>query len=213
MSSTGAGYDLSPTTFSPDGRIFQVEYASKAVENSSTALGVRCADGVVMAVEKLLMSKLLVPGSNRRLQTIDKCAGIAITGLVADGRQLVNRARSECSGWLDAYNYHMPPDVLCNHLSEYVHYFTLHGSLRPFGAACILASYDEVGARAQRCSPRHRPTHVFCVRARPDAGAEDPPAAHDRAVGSLLRACFCAVGLQCAVNPQRARMLSSHAEI
>ena len=120
-----------------------------------------------MAVEKLLMSKLLVPGSNRRLQTIDKSAGIAITGLVADGRQLVNRARSECSGWLDAYNYHMPPDVLCNHLSEYVHYFTLHGSLRPFGAACILASYDEVGARVQRCSPRSRPTHVFCARARP----------------------------------------------
>jgi len=143
MSSSGAGYDLSPTTFSPDGRIFQVEYASKAVENSSTALGVRCSDGVVMAVEKLLMSKLLVPGSNRRLQTVDKHTGIAITGLVADGRQLVNRARSECQGFEDAYNYHIPPDVLCNRLSEYVHYFTLHGSLRPFGSACILASYDE----------------------------------------------------------------------
>ena len=147
MSSTGAGYDLSPTTFSPDGRIFQVEYASKAVENSSTALGVRCSDGIVLAVEKLLMSKLLVPGSNRRLQTVDKFSGMAFTGLVADGRQLVNRARAECSSFSELYDYHIPPDVLCNRLSEYVHYFTLHGSLRPFGSACILASYDEVRPR------------------------------------------------------------------
>ena len=74
MSSTGAGYDLSPTTFSPDGRIFQVEYATKAVENSGTAIGVRCTDGVVLGVEKLLASKLLVPGSNRRLHTVGGCA-------------------------------------------------------------------------------------------------------------------------------------------
>lgn len=143
MSSTGAGYDLSPTTFSPDGRIFQVEYATKAVDNSSTALGVRCSDGVVLAVEKLLMSKLLVPGSNRRLQTVGKHAGMAITGLVADGRQLVNRARSEASSFTEIYAYAIPPEVLCDRLSQYVHYFTLHGSLRPFGSACIIASYDE----------------------------------------------------------------------
>ena len=55
MASTGAGYDLSPTTFSPDGRIFQVEYATKAVENSGTVVGIRCADGVVLGVEKVCL--------------------------------------------------------------------------------------------------------------------------------------------------------------
>jgi len=52
MSATGSGYDYSPTTFSPDGRVFQVEYAVKAVEQSGTVLGVRCVDGVVLGVEK-----------------------------------------------------------------------------------------------------------------------------------------------------------------
>ncbi|CDQ63354.1 unnamed protein product [Oncorhynchus mykiss] len=58
MSSIGTGYDLSASTFSPDGRVFQVEYAMKAVENSSTAIGIRCKDGVVFGVEKLVLSKL-----------------------------------------------------------------------------------------------------------------------------------------------------------
>ena len=53
MSSTGAGYDYSAGVFSPDGRIFQIEYAAKAVENSGTAIGLKCQDGIVMAVEKV----------------------------------------------------------------------------------------------------------------------------------------------------------------
>ena len=69
MSSIGTGYDQSTTTFSPDGRVFQVEYATKAVDNSGTAIGIRCVDGVVMGVEKQKLSKLMVEGSNRRIFT------------------------------------------------------------------------------------------------------------------------------------------------
>ncbi|CAG8727729.1 23588_t:CDS:2, partial [Racocetra persica] len=65
MTSIGTGYDLSVSTYSPDGRVFQVEYAAKAVDNSGTAIGLRVKDGVVLAVEKLVQSKLLVPRSNR----------------------------------------------------------------------------------------------------------------------------------------------------
>ena len=61
VASTGAGYDLSPTTFSPDGRIFQVEYATKAVENAGTVVGMKCKDGVVLGVEKVMLSKMLLP--------------------------------------------------------------------------------------------------------------------------------------------------------
>ena len=67
MSSIGSGYDLSVDTFSPDGRIFQVEYAMKAIENSSTVVGLRCVDGVVLATEKLIASQLHVQGDNSRI--------------------------------------------------------------------------------------------------------------------------------------------------
>ncbi|CAG8589574.1 17944_t:CDS:2 [Cetraspora pellucida] len=82
MTSIGTGYDLSVSTYSPDGRVFQVEYAAKAVDNSGTAIGLRVKDGVVLAVEKLVQSKLLVPRSNRRIQTVDTHIGVTIADRV-----------------------------------------------------------------------------------------------------------------------------------
>lgn len=99
MASSGSGYDLSSSTFSPDGRIFQVEYASKAVENAGTALGLRCKDGIVLCVEKPLLSKMLLPSSSRRIHTIDTHSGVAFTGFVSDARQIMNRARSEAQDY------------------------------------------------------------------------------------------------------------------
>ena len=98
-------YDLSSTTYSPDGKIFQTEYAQKAVDNGrceeemrsrdaqldlttprhlrlcSTVIGLRCKDGVVLAVEKLVISKLLVEGSNRRIYNADRHVGVVRTAL------------------------------------------------------------------------------------------------------------------------------------
>ena len=76
QTSIGTGYDLSNSVFSPDGRNFQVEYAVKAVENGGTAIGIRCKDGVVLAMEKLITSKLLKPNANKRIATVDKHAGV-----------------------------------------------------------------------------------------------------------------------------------------
>lgn len=142
MASSGSGYDLSPSTFSPDGRIFQIEYASKAVENAGTALGVRCKDGIVLAVEKPLVSKMLLPSSSRRIHTIDEHSGLAFTGFVSDARQIMNRARQDALGYAKNYGTKIPPAVLAERLASYVHYFTLHGALRPFGSSILLASYD-----------------------------------------------------------------------
>lgn len=69
-------YDLSASQFSPDGRVFQVEYAMKAVENSGTVIGLKGTDGVVLAAEKLILSKLHEPGTNRRIFNIDKHIGM-----------------------------------------------------------------------------------------------------------------------------------------
>lgn len=143
MASSGSGYDLSSSTFSPDGRIFQVEYAHKAVENAGTALGLRCSDGVVLAVEKPLITKMLVKETTgRRVHTVDEYAGVAITGFVSDGRQIVNRAREEASNYDETYGTKIPARTLANRLSAYVHYFTLHGALRPFGCSTLIAAYD-----------------------------------------------------------------------
>jgi len=142
MSATGAGYDLSPTTFSPDGRVFQVEYAGKAVEKSGTAIGVQCRDGVVMGVEKTIISKMLVKNSNRRIQAVDKHCGVAMCGLAADARQLVNKGREESKSYKSFYGTGIPGQVLADRLAGHVHMHTLYWYLRPFGASILVAAYD-----------------------------------------------------------------------
>lgn len=142
MAGTGAGYDLSVTTFSPDGRIFQVEYAAKAVENSGTAIAICCKDGVVFAVEKFLVSKMLVPGTNKRVFPINRNTGCAVAGLVADARQLVTRARSEAKSYKSSYAEQMTPGLLSERLGMFVHAYTLYGSIRPFGASVLLGHVD-----------------------------------------------------------------------
>ncbi|EIM88530.1 20S proteasome subunit [Stereum hirsutum FP-91666 SS1] len=145
MTSIGTGYDLSASTYSPDGRIFQVEYANKAVENSGTAIGLRVKDGVVLAVEKLVHSKLLVPGANRRIQTVDRHIGLATAGLLADGRHLANRARDEAASYRDWYREPPTLKAVADRLGLYVQAYTLYSSVRPFGISTILGSVDKTG--------------------------------------------------------------------
>jgi 20S proteasome subunit alpha 7 len=84
-----------------------------------------------------------VHGSNRRIFSVDAHAGIAITGVPADGRQIVNRGREEAKNYRDTYGHQIVPSILSNRLAQYVHYFTIYGSLRPFGSTAIIAGYDE----------------------------------------------------------------------
>lgn len=78
----------------------------------------------------------------RRLHSVGKHAGVGFTGFVSDARQLVNRAREEASNYKSTYGSHIPPSVLADRMAAYVHYFTLHGALRPFGANVIIGGYD-----------------------------------------------------------------------
>lgn len=143
MTSIGTGYDLSAAQFSPDGRIFQVEYANKAVEASGTAIAMVCKDGVVLAVEKIVTSKLYEPGVNKRTYIIDKHIGMAVAGLLADARQLVGRAREEAANYRSNYGSNIPIKYLADRLSMYIHAHTLYGAIRPFGVSVILSSYED----------------------------------------------------------------------
>lgn len=142
MAGSGAGYDLSVTTYTPDGRVYQVEYAQKKVDTSGTAIAICLKDGVIFATEKLLTSKMLVPGTNKATYPVHRRAGMVLCGLIPDGRQLVNRGREEVNNYKNAYNEEMPANQLAERLGLFVHAYTLYWSIRPFGCAALIGAVD-----------------------------------------------------------------------
>ena len=93
MQPSGRGYDHGVSTFSPDGRLYQVEYARESVKRGTTTVGLKYKDGVVLIVDKRISSKLVIADSIEKMYQIDDHIGITTSGLVADARQLVDRAR------------------------------------------------------------------------------------------------------------------------
>jgi len=153
MSGIGSGYDLSTTTYSPDGRVFQVEYATKAVDNGSLTAAVHARDGVVIASETLIASKLHVKGAQRRIGAVARHAGMGASGYVPDARAVRDRARSECAQYKAFYGDSIPGKVLADRLGHYYHLFTLYWSVRPFGCASALAVKDDDGYHLYALEP------------------------------------------------------------
>lgn len=139
---SGSMYDVQTTIFSPEGRIFQVEYANKAVENGETIIGLKCKDGVIIGSEKQLVSKLQLPQSNRRVYGLENSIGCAINGRIPDGRHVVSRAKSDAATYLKQFGIEAPVKVLADRVSQYVHAYTLYGSYRPFGMSMVMAGWD-----------------------------------------------------------------------
>ena len=136
-----------------DGRNFQVEYAMKAVENGGTSIGIKCKDGVVLAVEKIINSKLLVPGKNKRIQTIDRHIGVAYSGLLPDGRHFVNRGRDEARSFKSIYKNPISVPHLMDRLGIYVQNYTCYNSVRPFGIVSIVGGVDDNGPHLSMLEP------------------------------------------------------------
>ncbi|CDJ37430.1 proteasome subunit alpha type 3, putative [Eimeria tenella] len=138
MAGLGSGYDISVSTFSPDGRVFQVEYASKAVDGAPLCLAAACKDGVVFAAEVPRVSPLLTKGANKVIFQVNEEIGLVFGGLLSDGRRLWGRARAEAANYKSAFGVSIPLGVLAERLSLFVHSFTLYWHLRPFGVTCLL---------------------------------------------------------------------------
>ncbi|KAH8742021.1 proteasome subunit alpha type 3 [Cryptosporidium ryanae] len=143
MASIGSGYDLSVSTFSPDGRVFQVEYANKAIDNSGTAVAIIYNSGVVFAVDNYVSSKMMIPGINRRVFAIDSRIGCCIAGFVTDAQKIISIARSESINYQKIYGSHIPIRVLSERIATFMHNFTLYGSVRPFGCSLLLGGFDQ----------------------------------------------------------------------
>ncbi|KRZ84712.1 Proteasome subunit alpha type-3, partial [Trichinella sp. T8] len=141
-SNSNSGYDLSAATFSPDGRIYQLEYANKAVNNSHTCVAIRGLDGVVFGVEKAVSSSLYEDYSNQRIATVADKIGFVFSGLYPDGRALHHYAVEEAISYHKSYRSDIPCGHLAERLSLYVHAYTLYGALRPFGCSVFLGSWS-----------------------------------------------------------------------
>ena len=138
MNNNQAAYDRAITVFSPDGRLYQVEYAREAVKRGTTAVGIKCQEGVVLIVDKRINSRLLEANSIEKIFRIDEHIGVASSGLVGDARALVDRARIEAQ--INRVTYDEPIDVetLAKKLGDHMQTYTQFGGARPYGTALLI---------------------------------------------------------------------------
>ena len=140
------GYDMTPTMYSPDGRIYQVEYAIETVKRGAIAIGLQSKDGVVMAVEEKSRD-LQVEDITQKIFQVDEHIGIAAAGYIPDARILVDSARFFSQSNQLTYDESVEIETVAKHLADQSHQFTQYSGVRPFGVALIIAGIDRKGTR------------------------------------------------------------------
>lgn len=146
-------YDRAITVFSPDGRLFQVEYAREAVKRGTTTVGLKFVDGVVLIVDKRITSQLIEPGSIEKIFKLDDHVGCATSGLVADARVLVDRARTDSQMNRVTYDEYIEVETLVKKICDFKQTYTQYGGVRPFGTALLIAGRDATGVHLFETDP------------------------------------------------------------
>ncbi|HII53696.1 proteasome endopeptidase complex, archaeal, alpha subunit [Candidatus Micrarchaeota archaeon CG08_land_8_20_14_0_20_49_17] len=136
-------YDRAITVFSPDGRLFQVEYAKEAVRRGATAMGVVCKDGMVLVAHKSQSSKLLVTDSLKKIFEIDTGMALTASGLIADARRLIDMARLETQRHRLVYAEAPTIEYIAKSICDTMQIYTQYGGIRPFGVSLLLAGVDD----------------------------------------------------------------------
>ncbi|PRP76868.1 proteasome subunit alpha type 5 [Planoprotostelium fungivorum] len=161
MYATKSEYDRGVNTFSPEGRLFQVEYAIEAIKLGSTALGIKTSEGVILAVEKRVSSTLLESSSIEKIMEIDSHIGASMSGLIADARTMIEHGRVEAQNHRFNYDEPMKVEACTQALCDLALRFgedrkkgeREEQMSRPFGVALLVAGVDETGPLLYHTDP------------------------------------------------------------
>jgi proteasome alpha subunit len=147
-----AGYDRAITVFSPDGRLYQVEYAIETVRRGTLAIGVKSKDGVILAVEEKAR-KLQISNVTQKIFQVDDHIGVAAAGYIPDARTQVDHARFFAQSNRRIYDEPVDVEGVAKNMADMAQQFTQYAGVRPFGVALILAGVDKNGASLYLTDP------------------------------------------------------------
>jgi proteasome alpha subunit len=146
-------YDRAITVFSPDGRLFQVEYALETVNRGATILGIICSEGIVLGAEEKIESKLQDPSFTWKLYEIDDHLGAAVVGLGSDARILIDQARVHSQSNRLMYDEPIDVEIMTKRIGDIKQLYTQHAGVRPFGVSIIFGGVDKTGNKLFSTDP------------------------------------------------------------
>ena len=137
------GYDRTSTMFSPDGRLLQVEYAKKTVRQGTSALGLICKDGVLLVADKRILDQFIVPDSVEKVFQIDEHIGATASGILSDGRVLIEEAQLMAAQHRVSYDEKIDVHSIVREICNVKQRYTQFGGARPFGVSILFASVED----------------------------------------------------------------------
>jgi proteasome alpha subunit len=161
----GRAYDRALTVFSPEGRLFQVEYALEAVRRGTLAVAVKSKEDVCLAAQIKISSNLMDANSIDKIFQVDEHIGVAISGLHADARALINYARVQAQSFRLTYDEPVRLNMLAKAIADLKQQYTQFGGVRPWGCALFFIGIDALGTQIYTTSPSgiYRPFKAYAL--------------------------------------------------
>jgi len=146
-------YSFSLTTFSPSGKLVQIEYALTTVQQGQTSLGIKAKDGVVIVTEKKLRNSLIDETSFTKVPALTDNCGVTYAGMSPDFRVLLKRGRKAAQKYKRTYGHTVPVSQLVRDMATVMQEFTQSGGVRPFGVSLLAAGFDDEGPQLYQIDP------------------------------------------------------------
>ena len=146
------GYDRAITVFSPDGRLYQVEYAIETVRRGALAVGIKTKDGIIIAVEEK-SRKLQIINTPQKIFQIDYHIGAAAAGYIPDARSQIDNARTFSQSNKLVYDEAVEVETVAKHLADQCQQYTQYGGARPIGVSLIIGGIDPAGTNLYMTDP------------------------------------------------------------